>query len=82
MKVEQEVDQKVAGGSKSFDRCATGTEQNMASTSRETAASSSHVSSIVKTEKTGYDQLPKEMHEMKIRDLKDDNYDDKVKVHS
>ncbi|XP_058223819.1 shaggy-related protein kinase alpha-like [Rhododendron vialii] len=77
VKVEQEVDQKVAGESKSFDRCATGIEQNMASTSRETAASSSHVSSIVKTEKTGYDQLPKEMHEMKIRDLKDDNYDDK-----
>lgn len=82
MKVEQEVDRQVAGESQSFDRCDTGIEQNTASTSRETAANSSHVSSIVNTEKTGYDQLPKEMNEMKIRDLKDDNYDDKVKVHS
>lgn len=82
MKVEREEERKVAGESNSFDRCATGIEQNMASTSGETAASLSHVSSTVKTEKTGYDQLPKEMHEMKIRDLKDDNYDDKVKVHS
>lgn len=78
VKVEQEVDRQVAGESQSFDRCDTGIEQNTTSTSRETAASSSHVSSIVNTEKTGYDQLSKEMNEMKIRELKDDNYDDKA----
>ena len=50
----------------------------MASTSQETAASTSNVSSIARTEQSGYDQLPKEMHDMKIRDEKVDAHDDKV----
>lgn len=50
----------------------------MASTSQETTASTSNVSSIARTEQSGYDQLPKEMHDMKIRDEKVDPHDDKV----
>ena len=50
----------------------------MVSTSQETAASTSNVSSIVRSEQSGYDQLPKEMHDMKIRDEKIDPHDDKV----
>ncbi|CAL5382890.1 unnamed protein product [Camellia sinensis] len=74
VKVDQEVDRKVTVESQSFERCAVEVEQNKASTSRETAASSSHASSIGRAEKSGYDELPKEMHEMQIRD---ENHDDK-----
>lgn len=52
----------------------------MVSTSQETAASTSNVSSIVRTEQSGYDQLPKEMNDMKIRDEKIDPQDDKVRA--
>lgn len=46
----------------------------------ETPASTSNIiSSDAGTEKSGYDQLPKEMNEMKIRDDKSDSHDDKVK---
>lgn len=50
----------------------------MASTSLETAASTSDISSMPIKEKSGYDQLPKEMHEMRIRDEKANNHDEKV----
>lgn len=54
----------------------------MDSTSMETAASTSSASSVAKTEakeeKSTIDQLPKEMHQMKIRDEKANNHDDKV----
>ncbi|XP_059634124.1 shaggy-related protein kinase epsilon isoform X2 [Cornus florida] len=63
--------------SQSVEKCSTGPEQSMASASVETAASSSHVSSFARTEKCGYDELPKEIHEMKIRDDKPDKHDDK-----
>ncbi|GFY92601.1 shaggy-like protein kinase 32 [Actinidia rufa] len=77
VKVEQDGDRKVTGESQSFERGATGVDQNMTSASREVAASSSHLSSIVRPGTTGSTELPKEMHEMKIRDLKDDSHDDK-----
>ncbi|GMP61638.1 hypothetical protein CsSME_00024024 [Camellia sinensis var. sinensis] len=77
VKVDQVVDRKGTGESQSFERCATGLERSVVSTSMRTAANSSHVSSIARTEKSGYDELPKEMHEMKIRDDKADNHDDK-----
>lgn len=51
----------------------------MHSASRETATSTSNVSSVVKPEKSGYDELPKEMHEMKIRENKSEYDGDKVK---
>jgi hypothetical protein len=50
----------------------------MASTSLETAPSTSDISTMARKEKSGYDQLPKEMHEMKIRDEKVNNHDEKV----
>lgn len=50
----------------------------MASTSLETAASTSDASTMPRKEKSGYDQLPKEMHEMKIRDEKVNHHDEKV----
>lgn len=62
-------------------RRATGLEQHMASTSLETAESISDVSdisSMAGIEKSGYDQLPKEMHEMRIRDEKSNTHDEKV----
>ncbi|KAF5451541.1 hypothetical protein F2P56_026643 [Juglans regia] len=58
-------------------RCATDLEQHMASTSLETAASASDISSIARKEKSSYEQLPKEMHEMRIRDEKANNNDEK-----
>ncbi|XP_041000662.1 shaggy-related protein kinase epsilon-like [Juglans microcarpa x Juglans regia] len=58
-------------------RCATGLEQHMASTSLETAASVSDISSMARKEKSSYEQLPKEMHEMRIRDEKANNHDEK-----
>ncbi|KAJ6338116.1 hypothetical protein OIU76_007736 [Salix suchowensis] len=48
----------------------------MASTSQENAASTSNITSVTRTEKSGYDQLPKEMHQMKIKDEKTTNYDE------
>uniref|UniRef100_A0A5B7A2P7 non-specific serine/threonine protein kinase n=2 Tax=Davidia involucrata TaxID=16924 RepID=A0A5B7A2P7_DAVIN len=77
VKVDQEVDQKVTGESQSVEKCSTRLEQHMASKYVETATTSSHVSSIARIEKSGYDELPKEMHEMKIREDKTDNRDDK-----
>ncbi|PSS13967.1 Shaggy-related protein kinase [Actinidia chinensis var. chinensis] len=77
VKFEHDEVRKVTGESQSFEIGATGVDQNMASTSREVAASSSHVSSIVRPGKPGSTELPKEMHEMKIRDVKDDSHDDK-----
>ncbi|KAG5565705.1 hypothetical protein RHGRI_001576 [Rhododendron griersonianum] len=65
MKVDKEVDRKVTGESQSFERCASGVERSVASTSMGTAA------------KSGYDELPREMHQMKILDDKADNQDDK-----
>ncbi|KAG5565704.1 hypothetical protein RHGRI_001576 [Rhododendron griersonianum] len=66
MKVDKEVDRKVTGESQSFERCASGVERSVASTSMGTAA------------KSGYDELPREMHQMKILDDKADNQDDKT----
>jgi glycogen synthase kinase 3 beta len=50
----------------------------MASTSQENAVSTSNITSVTRTEKSGYDQLPKEMHQMKIRDEKTTSHDEKV----
>ncbi|XAR63103.1 Non-specific serine/threonine protein kinase [Bertholletia excelsa] len=73
VKVDQELDRRTIGESESSGRCATGMEQNMASTSKETAVSSS----MARSDQSGYGELPKEMHEMKIRDEKTDNHEDK-----
>lgn len=57
---------------------ATGLEQRMASTSLEPAAGTSNTSSLARNEEPAHDQLPKGMNEMKIKDEKAINIDDKV----
>ncbi|KAB5527052.1 hypothetical protein DKX38_020899 [Salix brachista] len=77
-KVDREMEQKIDGESYLVERSVTEQEQHMASTSKENAdASASNVTSVTRTEKPGFDQLPKEMHEMKIRDDKNINHDEK-----
>ncbi|KAK8630404.1 hypothetical protein V6N13_079200 [Hibiscus sabdariffa] len=74
------VDQESSSGhreSNLVERSSTGLEQHMASTSRETVASTSSVTSVARQEKSGVDQLPDEMREMRIRDEKTANHDDK-----
>lgn len=81
-KVDQETEKKANKQSNTVEKSATSLEQHTVPTSLETVASTSDVSSIAKTEakeeKSSYDQLPKEMNEMKIRDEKANNHDEKV----
>lgn len=77
VKVDQETERNVNEESISVERSATGLEQHMASTSLETAASTSNITSTDRTEKSHFDQLPREMHEMRIRDEKTRNHEDK-----
>ena len=56
----------------------TGLEQRMASTSMEAIATTSDVNFTDRMQKGGYDQLPNELHGMKIQDKKADSHDDKV----
>ncbi|KAJ0112581.1 hypothetical protein Patl1_00371 [Pistacia atlantica] len=74
-KVEKETE--VDGGRNKVERSSTSLEQHMASTSLEPPASTSNISTFARTERSGYDQLPKEMHEMRIRDDRNANHDDK-----
>lgn len=77
-KFDQEAEWKVNDESRSVERNAASQENNLTSTQMETPASTSNIiSSDAGTEKSGYDQLPKEMNEMKIRDDKSDSHDDK-----
>ncbi|XP_011023408.1 PREDICTED: shaggy-related protein kinase NtK-1-like isoform X1 [Populus euphratica] len=76
-KVDQEIERKVDQESYLVERSVTDQEQHMASTSQENAASTSNITSVARTEKSGYDQLPKEMHQMKIRDEKTTFHDEK-----
>ncbi|XP_010255498.1 PREDICTED: shaggy-related protein kinase epsilon isoform X1 [Nelumbo nucifera] len=76
-KVDQEMEQNATNETHLMEKTSIGLEQHVASTSIETDVSTSNISITSKTEKSGYDQLPKEMHEMKIRDDKTENHDDK-----
>ncbi|KAJ4953413.1 hypothetical protein NE237_030245 [Protea cynaroides] len=76
-KVDQEIERNVTGNSHSVEKSTTELEQHMASATLETIAGTSDISSISKTEKSGYNQLPKEMNEMKIRDDKANSHDEK-----
>ena len=77
-KVDLESECKVPGESNLFERSTTGLVQHIASTSLETVASTSDVTSANRTENSGLNQLPDEMHEMRIRDEKTADHDDKV----
>lgn len=85
MKVEKEVDQRVVGETQMEEGCTTTTvpKEDMASTSMETTAGSTSTMDI-RLENSELDELPKEMHEMKIKDEKDDkadSLDDNLKVY-
>ena len=80
VKIEQEADWRVGLESESVEKCTTASEQNMASTSAEPAASTSKV--VARPVKSGYDELPREMHDMKIRDDKSDTHEDTMKVNT
>ncbi|KAL0347834.1 UNVERIFIED_CONTAM: Shaggy-related protein kinase theta [Sesamum calycinum] len=77
VKVEQELDHGDSCDVETGEHCSRAPEQHMESNSLEAVASTSNVHG--KPEKSGYDELPKEMHEMKIRDDKTDNHEANVK---
>ncbi|KAL2251723.1 shaggy-related protein kinase alpha [Sesamum indicum] len=77
VKVEQELDHRDSCDVETGENCLQAPEQHMESNSLEAVASTSNVHG--KPEKSGYDELPKEMHEMKIRDDKTDNHEANVK---
>lgn len=70
MKVAQDFDQRIAGKPESEEICTTAPMHEAASASQE---DSSGISFKPRSEKSGYEELPKEMHEMKIKDDKSDN---------
>ncbi|GMH00539.1 hypothetical protein Nepgr_002378 [Nepenthes gracilis] len=76
-KVEQEAERKFTDELHAVERCTTGLEQHMASTSLEVAMIACSANAIDTTEKVECDQLPKQMHVMRIWDDKVDNQDDK-----
>lgn len=77
VKVDQDAEEKAPGESDVSEGTSMSLEQDIASTLLETDTSSSIIADIGRTEKDGVDQLPKEMHEMKIKDDKKDINDDK-----
>ncbi|KAK6920185.1 Protein kinase domain [Dillenia turbinata] len=77
VKVDQEAERKASGASHTLSRSTAKQEHIASSTESVASSSTSNMSSIVRTENPGYDQLPTEMHGMKIRDDKDDHHDDK-----
>ncbi|MBA0802261.1 hypothetical protein Gohar_012577, partial [Gossypium harknessii] len=76
-KVDQESKCKVNEASNFVERSTTDREKHMASSSLETVASTSYVTSVARTEKPDVDLLPNEMHEMRIRDEKTADPDEK-----
>nr|GMC82760.1 shaggy-related protein kinase epsilon-like [Ipomoea batatas] len=70
VKVAQDFDQRIAGKPESEEICTTAPMHEAASASQE---DSSGISFEPRSEKSGYEELPKEMHEMKIKDDKSDN---------
>ncbi|KAJ8441545.1 hypothetical protein Cgig2_026346 [Carnegiea gigantea] len=76
-KFELEAEENLANKPHLDERCGTGLEQRMASTSMEGIAATSDVNFTDRMQKVDYDQLPKEMHGMKIQDKKEDSHDEK-----
>jgi len=77
VKVEQEIDTRIAHEVQSEENSLRAPEHNAASKSLETVSNKSDVHG--RPDKSDYDELPKEMHEMKIKDNKADNHEDNVK---
>ncbi|XP_031112605.1 shaggy-related protein kinase epsilon-like [Ipomoea triloba] len=76
VKVEQEVDQRATGEPQPKEESTTALRQDAASISQGTTTDVLNVAGV---EKSGYDELPKEMNEMKIRDENIDNHEGNVK---
>ncbi|KEH18946.1 putative protein-serine/threonine kinase CMGC-GSK family [Medicago truncatula] len=75
VKLDQETE-KAYEGTNTLDR--NDREQRVDSSNEATVGTSNEVSAITKTEKkSGFDELPKELHEMKIRDEKSKNNNEK-----
>lgn len=68
MKIEQDADHKVSDEPLSTEKSSTSAEQHMDSASENTA----------KPQKLARDELPKQMHQMKIKENKPDNSNKKV----
>ena len=77
VKMEQEFDQRLPHEVETGEKCLRAPETLKHVNSSETVASTSNGQG--RTEKTGHDVLPKEMHEMKIRDDKTDGHEDNGK---
>lgn len=76
--MEQEFDQRLPYEVESRENSMRDPEQNDHGGTLEAVASTS--SSHHRREKSGYDELPKEMKEMKIKDDRTDDHDDNAKV--
>lgn len=81
-KLDQESECNVNEESNFVERSTTDREKHMASSSLETVASTSYATSVARTEKPDVDLLPNEMLEMRIRDEKTADQDEKVIVWS
>ncbi|KAJ8541915.1 hypothetical protein K7X08_016781 [Anisodus acutangulus] len=77
VKVEQEVDNRIDSENQSEERYTIATKEDVTSTSEESTASTLNVDT--RLEKSGYEELPKEMSEMKIRDKKSYDHEDDIK---
>lgn len=77
VKVEQDIELDVSGEPEpqSVEKSTAAVEQDMDATSTDMVASTSNTTCTDKPDKSDFDELPKEMHEMKI---KEDKSDDKV----
>lgn len=74
-KLDQETEKKVNEETKTLG----GKDQEQhVDASKESTVGTSDVSTVAKTEKSGFDELPKELHEMKIKDEKSKNNNEKV----
>lgn len=76
--MEQEFEQRLPYEVEAGEKCLRAPETLKHVNSSETVASTS--TGQGRTEKTGHDALPKEMHEMKIRDDKTDVHEENGKV--
>ena len=76
-KFDQEPEGKVNEETNTVERGSKNQEQHV-DVPKEVTVGTSNVSTVARTEKSGYDQLPKELKEMKIRDEKAKNNNEKV----
>lgn len=75
-KLDQETEKGFSGrGTNTLSRSV---REQRVEASKEATVGSSNVAAVTKTEKLGFDELPKELHEMKIRDEKSTNNNEKV----